>query len=188
MRPKDANFAGGYLTQSLAVVPVTFARQVARGRGLWGKQLVDYLDQYNHFAGIGVNGDCLPYDENFLELAHEEKDALGIPKARIHFSYGENETRMSKHGAKLMTAAWEAAGATDIWTFERSAHTIGTARMGLDPVSSVVDPYGRAHDIANLWISDNSTFPAALAANPALTIMALALRSARAFLTAARGA
>lgn len=181
MRPKDATFAGGYLTQSLGVVPVTFARQVARGRGLWGRQLVNYLDQYNHFAGVGVNGDCLPYEDNFLELS-DEKDEFGVAIPKIHFSYGDNELRMSEHGAKLMTAAWEAAGAKDIWTFQRSAHTIGTCRMGDDAGANVVDAYGRSHDIPNLWISDNSTFPAALAANPALTIMALAVRSARRFL------
>ncbi len=181
MRPKDADFAGGYLVQSLGVVPVTFAKGVARGRGLWGKALVDYLDGYNHFAGIGANGDCLPYEGNYLELS-DELDDNGIPKPRIHFSYGENEKRMSEHAEKLMTACWEAAGAKDIWTLQRSAHTIGTCRMGADPASSVVDPYGRSHDVENLWISDNSTFPAALAANPALTIMALAVRSAREFL------
>ncbi len=185
MRPKDANFAGGYLTQSLGVVPVTFARQVARGRGLWGQDLVDYLDQYNHLAGVGANGDCLPYDNNFLELA-DEKDEFGVPVPKIHFSYGENEVRMSEHSAKLMTAAWKAAGAKDIWTFQRSAHTIGTCRMGDDPTANVVDAFGRSHDIPNLWISDNSTFPAALAANPALTIMALAVRSARRFLQVGR--
>ena len=191
LRPEGVDFAGGYLTQSLGVVPVTMARQVARGRGLWGKALVEYLEKYNHLAGVGANGDCLPYDENFLELATEAsgpdwKDEYGIPRARVHFSYGENELRMSEHAAKLMTAAWKAAGAEDIWTFERSAHTIGTCRMGDDPAANVVDGYGRSHEIANLWISDNSTFPAALAANPALTIMALALRSAREFLARSR--
>ena len=187
MRPADADFVGGYLVQPLGVVPVTFAKQVAKGRGLWGKALVDYLQQYNHYAGIGVNGDCLPYDRNFLELSADEKDEFGVPKAKVHFSYGENEIRMSAHGAKVMTAAWEAAGATDVWTFERSAHTIGTCRMGDDPGTNVVDGYGRSFDVPNLWISDNSTFPAALAANPALTIMVLALRSARRFLELAKG-
>jgi choline dehydrogenase-like flavoprotein len=185
MRPRDADFAGGYLTQSLGVVPVTFARQVARGRGLWGTDLVSYLDQYNHFAGIGVNGDCLPYEENFLELT-DETDEFGVAIPKIHFSYGENELRMSAHSERLMTAAWQAAGATDIWTFQRSAHVIGTCRMGHDGATNVVDPFGRSFDVSNLWISDNSTFPAALAANPALTIMALAIRSARKFLELAR--
>ena len=181
MRPADADFVGGYLVQSLGVVPVTFAKQVAVGRGLWGQGLVDYLDRYNHFAGIGMNGECLPCAENFLELS-DEVDANGVPRPRINFSYGDNELRMSEHGARVMTAAWEAAGAKDIWTFERSAHVIGTCRMGEDAGSCVVDGFGRSFDVANLWISDNSTFPVALAANPALTIMALAFRSARRFL------
>lgn len=181
MRPTDAEFAGGYLVQSLGVELVTYARAVARGRGLWGQALIDYLSRYNHIAGLGANGDCLPYDDNFLELS-DERDANGIPKALIHFSYGENEKRMIAHATRVMTQAWEAAGATDIWTLDRSAHTIGTCRMGVEPGESVIDPWGRSHDIANLWISDNSTFPSALAANPALTIMALALRSAEKFL------
>jgi choline dehydrogenase-like flavoprotein len=181
IRPKDASFVGGYITQSLGIVPVTWAMQVARGRGLWGQSLVDYIQQYNHVAGIGINGDCLPSEKNFLELS-DEIDESGLPKPRIHFSYGENEKQMSDHAEKMMTDVWSAAGATDIWTFQRSAHTIGTCRMGTDPESSVVNGVGRSHDIANLWIADNSVFPSALPANPALTIMALALRSADAFL------
>ncbi len=181
IRPKDADFAGGYITQSLGIVPVTWAMQVARGRGLWGRHLVDYIQQYNYVAGIGINGDCLPKPVNRLELS-QETDETGLPKPLVHFTYGENEKRMSAHAARFMTDVWQAAGATDIWTFERSAHTIGTCRMGIDASSSVVDPEGRSHEIANLWIADNSIFPSALPANPALTIMALALRSADAFL------
>ncbi|MBB5342982.1 GMC family oxidoreductase [Tunturibacter empetritectus] len=181
IRPAKADFAGGYLTQSLGIVPITWSMQVARGRGLWGKPLVDYLQQYNHVAGIGINGDCLPDDRNFLELS-DEGDALGMKKARVHFSYGENELRMSQHAEDLMTAAWKAAGATDIWTFQRSAHTIGTCRMGEDPNTNVVDATGRSFDVPNLWICDNSVFPSALPANPALTIMALSLRTADKFL------
>jgi choline dehydrogenase-like flavoprotein len=181
VRPKDADFVGGYLIQSLGIVPVTWAIQVARGRGLWGQALVDYLLQYNRVAGIGINGDCLPSAANRLELS-TEVDESGIAKPIIYFSYGENERRMSAHSEKLMTEIWKAAGASDIWTFQRSAHTIGTCRMGTDPASSVVDPEGQSHDIPNLWIADNSVFPSALPANPGLTIMALGLRSADAFL------
>jgi choline dehydrogenase-like flavoprotein len=185
LRPLGADLAGGYLVQSLGVVPVTFATQVARGRGLFGTDLTTYLDHYNHLAGIGINGDCLPSARNFLELSGE-LDIRGMPKPRIHFSYGKQEQAMTAHASKLLTAAWQAAGANDIWTFERSAHTIGTCRMGIDPDHSVVDPYGRAHDIPNLWICDNSIFPSALAANPALTIMAIAHRAAAHFLTSDR--
>ena len=184
LRPKDADFAGGYLVQSLGVVPVTWATGVARGRGLFGEALTRYLADYNFVAGIGVNGETLPTDNNFLELS-EELDTNGIAKPLIHFSYHGNEERMVAHSIKVMTEAWKAAGARDIWVLPRTAHTVGTCRMGVDPEASVVDPYGRSHEIPNLWISDNSTFPSSLAANPALTIMALSLRTAESFLSGA---
>jgi choline dehydrogenase-like flavoprotein len=181
LRPHDADFAGGYVLQNLGIVPMTFAQQVARGRGLWGDALVEYLMRYNHVAGVGINGECLPRADNVLELA-DERDANGLRKARITFSAGENEKQMKRHAERLMTALWEAVDASDIWTLDRFAHTIGTCRMGSDAGSSVVDARGRSHDIENLWICDNSVFPSSLAANPALTIMALGLRTADAFL------
>jgi choline dehydrogenase-like flavoprotein len=183
LRPADADFAGGYLVQSLGIVPVTWANAVVRARGLWGPRLVAALDGYNHVAGIGINGETLPSDGNFLELS-DEVDELGMPKALVHFSYGANETAMDRHASRLMTAVWEAAGARDIWVAQRSAHTIGTCRMGRDAATAVVDPAGRSFDVANLWICDNSVFPSSLAANPALTIMALSLRTAAGFLRA----
>jgi choline dehydrogenase-like flavoprotein len=180
-RPKDADFAGGYLLQSIGIMPVTFAGQVARGRKYWGQQLRDYMRSYNHIAGINILGDCLPHADNFLELA-EEKDARGLPKPRLHFTAQENEQRMNAHAEKVMRSIWEAAGATDIWAFQRYAHVIGTARMGRSGDDAVVDANGRAFDVPNLYISDNSTFPSALSVNPALTIMALSLRTADKFL------
>ena len=181
IRPSDADFVGGYLVQSLGVAPVTWGMSVARGRGLWGRPLVDYLDRYNDVAGIGVNGLTLPSDNNVLTLS-EEVDGLGVPKVRIEYGYGPNEVRMNAHATRFLQAIWQEAGASDIWTLQRVAHTIGTCRMGRDRASAVVDPCGRSFDIPNLWISDNSTFPTSLAANPALTIMALSLRTAEAML------
>ncbi len=176
---------GGYLLQSIGVMPVTYATQFARGTGTWGPALHEHMRGYNHVAGINILGECLPYDHNYLELS-DEPDRQGLPKPRVHFSFGDNERRITEHAGALMRRIWEAAGAHDIWTFPRAAHTIGTARMGHDPAESVVDPYGQAHDLENLWISDNSTFPSALSANPALTIMALSLRTADRLLQQAR--
>ncbi|MDP4025907.1 GMC family oxidoreductase [Methylobacterium sp. NEAU 140] len=185
VRPRDADFAGGYLIQSLGVVPLTLANSVARGRGLWGPALLDYLGRYNNLAGIGINGETLPCDANVLTLS-DETDARGMRKAQVSFGYSTNEQRLNAHATRTLRAIWEAAGAEDVWVLERVAHTIGTCRMGRDGGSAVVDPFGRSFDIDNLWISDGSTFPSSLAANPALTIMALALRSAEAFLAAGR--
>ena len=181
LRPADADFRGGYLIQSLGVLPVTWAAAAARARNLWGNALVAYIRQYPFVAGIGINGDCLPAPGNQLTLS-DETDAAGMPRARIDFSYGPNELAMERHAIQLLTRLWQAAGATDIWSLRRSAHTIGTCRMGADPATSVVDPFGRSHDVPNLWVCDNSVFPSAMPANPAMTIMALSLRTAAAFL------
>lgn len=180
-RPAHADFVGGYLLQSIGVMPVTFASQAARQPGWWGGALQDAMAKYNHTAGINILGECLPYLTNFLELS-DEKDGRGLPKPRIHFSQGENEQRLTAHATKLMHQIWEAAGATHTWDFPRNAHIIGTCRMGSNADSSVVNPAGQSWDIPNLYIVDNSIFPSALSANPALTIMALSLRTADKFL------
>ena len=183
-RPADADFAGGYLLQSIGVMPVTYANQVARGRGLWGQALVDHMRRYNHIAGINILGDCLPSEQNYVELS-DELDTRGLPKPRVHFTNGENERRMTAHAERLMTEIWRTAGGQDLWSFPRNAHIIGTCRMGTNPQEAVVDAECRSFDISNLYVVDNSIFPSALAANPALTIMALSLRAADRFLARA---
>ena len=180
-RPADADFAGGYLLQSIGVMPLTYAGQVARGRGLWGEALRRHMRGYNNVAGINILGECLPHAGNELVLS-DELDARGLPKPLIRFTAGDNERRLTTHAERTMRQIWDAAGARDIWSFDRFAHTIGTARMGTDPGRSVVDSDGRVHDVPGLTICDNSVFPSALAANPALTIMALSLRTADRFL------
>ncbi|MBB3936792.1 GMC family oxidoreductase [Aureimonas phyllosphaerae] len=184
IRPADADFAGGYLIQSLGVMPLTIATTMTRGAGLWGKKLVEAMDQYRFMAGVGINTECLPYDDNRLELS-DEVDDFGVPKAKVAFSLKDNEQRIDRHAVRTMKAIVEAAGGRDIRVLPRTAHTIGTCRMGTDPSASVVDPDGRSHEIDNLWICDNSIFPSAVIANPALTIMALSLRTAERFLARA---
>ncbi len=172
---------GGYLLQSLGVMPVTYATQYARGTLQWGPDLVRHLGGYNHIAGINVLGECLPSEHNYLELS-DELDGRGLPKPRVHFSFGENERKMTAHAEALMRDLWSRIGAREVWALPRAAHTLGTARMGADPGTSVVNPSGRTHDIENLWICDNSTYPSSLSVNPALTQMALSLRTADALL------
>jgi choline dehydrogenase-like flavoprotein len=166
-------------------MPLTYAGQVARGRGLWGEELRRHMRGYNHTAGINILGDCLPHDANELVLS-DEIDARGLPKPLIRFTNGENENRMTIHAERVMRQIWDAAGASAVWSFQRNAHTIGTCRMGTSAQDAVVDSDCRAFDVPNLSICDNSVFPSALAANPALTIMAVSLRTADRFV-ATRG-
>jgi choline dehydrogenase-like flavoprotein len=180
-RPAGADFAGGYLLQSIGVMPLTYASQVARSRGLWGAALTGHMRFYNHTAGINILGECLPHEENFLELS-SEPDARGLPKPRVHFSNHDNERKLLAHAERTMRQIWETAGGQDLWINARSPHTMGTCRMGADGDAAVVDADGRCFDIDNLYVCDNSVFPTALAVNPALTVMALSLRIADRFL------
>lgn len=181
LQSESGDYAGGYLLQSYGILPVAWAEQVVAGRNLVGQALTDYLLQYNNVAGIGMNGDTLPTQENRLTLS-DETDAHGLAKPLITFGLGENELKMSDHAEDKMRRILMAAGGKDLWSSKRTAHTIGTCRMGTDASSSVVDPYGKSWDVPNLWIADNSVFPTSLAANPALTIMALSLRTADKYL------
>lgn len=179
--PGSHDFAGGYILQSIGIMPVNYVSQLVRSTGVWGKKLKERMQNYNHVAGINIHGECLPYETNFLELS-EEKDELGLPKPRIHFSNGENEKKMSAHGTEIMQKVWKEAGAKNMFVVERNAHIIGTCGMAETSAEGVVNRDGQSFDIPNLYISDNSIFPGSLSANPALTIMALSLRIADQFL------
>ncbi len=99
--------------------------------------------------------------------------------ARITYSWGENERKLIAHALAQMRMSLEAIGAADI--FEQgddTNHLAGTARMGFDRETSVVDADCRSWDISNLWICDGSVFPTTGTVNPSLTIQALALRTA----------
>lgn len=180
-RPKDADFASGYILESIGVMPITYASNLSRGKGFWGKELRKRMAQYNYIAGINIHGECLPYDHNFVELS-DEKDVLGLPKPRIFFSNGENEKRMEAHGEKLMTDIWRKAGAKNVFKITRNSHLLGTCRMGNDAAEAVVDSQNRSFDVPNLYISDNSVFSSSLTVNPTLVTMAIALRTADMFL------
>jgi choline dehydrogenase-like flavoprotein len=108
----------------------------------------------------------------------EETDLYGLRILRISFSYGDNERAMIAHAVEFMDQALEAVGATERWKeWDDTCHLNGTARMGDDPASSVVNADCRSWDIPNLWICDGSVFPTVGGANPSLTIQAIACRT-----------
>ena len=132
---------------------------------------------YNHWATIGVLGEILPWEDNRVEVA-TEKDQYGIPVAKVFFNLHDNDKKLIEFAKqKVMDVLW-AAGAETVVQEPRYAHLVGAARMGSSPDSSVVDKFGRTHDIANLFICDGSILPTQGSANPGLTIQALAARTA----------
>lgn len=135
-----------------------------------------------NFAGYG---ECLPNHGNYVELDKEKVDAWGIPVLRIHCAWGENELAMQKDMAVASAEMLEAAGARDIEPYVNTAgdppgfsvHEMGTARMGKDPKTSVLNAHNQAHDIANLFITDGSAMVSSSCVNPSLTYMALTARA-----------
>ena len=171
------DFARGFAIQTVGPLPLAFAKQMIAAKKAWGWGLRREMMDYNHWAGFGLLGEILPWDDNRVTLA-EETDRFGIPVGHVSFNLRDNDKKLIKAGKdKTMEVMW-AAGATEVVQEARYAHLVGGARMGHDPSNSVVDAFGRSHDIVNLFVCDGSVLPTQGSANPGLTIQALAARTA----------
>jgi len=121
----------------------------------------------------------LPELHNAVTLDPLLTDSDGIPAPKISYTLSENSRRMLEHAVARGTEVLRAAGAREVFSEApmRAAgwHLMGTARMGTDPATSVVNHWGRAHDVRNLFIVDGSIFVTSAGVNPTSTIQALAL-------------
>ena len=142
----------------------------------------EFRNRHGHAAGIIIMTEDLPEEHNRVTLDEVLTDSHGIPAPKIQYTVSENTQRMLVHGVERAKEVFQAAGAKKIlWSqLRRNAgwHLLGTARMGNDPATSVVDRWGRAHDVPNLFIIDGSIFVTGACINPTTTIQALALRTA----------
>jgi choline dehydrogenase-like flavoprotein len=171
------DFVRGYAIQTVGPLPIAFAKQMMVAKGAWGWGMRRVMMDYNHWSPLGVLGEILPWHDNRVEIA-EEKDAFGIPVAKVTFSMKDNDKKIAKAGVAKATEIMYAAGAEEVVQEPRYAHLVGGARMGTDPATSVTDSFGRTHDIPNLFVCDGSLLPTQGSANPGLTIQALAARTA----------
>jgi choline dehydrogenase-like flavoprotein len=174
----DADFVCGYTIEVVGPHPVDFASRVTTARGLWGTELRRVMLDYNHWAGIGIVGEVMPQRANEVRLHSTERDQYGLPVPHVLFGYHENDRRLITHAVARMKEIVRSAGGTDIWTADRTAHLLGTCRMGREPDDSVVDADCRSHDVPNLFVCDGSVFPTSTGVNPSLTIEAIAARAA----------
>ena len=172
-----------------------------RGYGFQGGADRDGWDRGTGMAGFGPEfkkilskpgpwrfgfygfGECLPNFENYAELDKEVKDAWGIPALRIRCNWRENERALLKDMSITAAEMLSAAGAEEITPFVEdnapglTIHEMGTARMGRDPKTSVLDAHNRAHDVKNLFITDGACMASSSCVNPSLTYMALTARA-----------
>ena len=179
-----------------------YGYQGGAGRQGWGRGVAE--------AGIGVElkerlrrpgpwrmgltgfGEMLPRPENRLELDPESTDAWGLPSLRITCTMGENELAMRRDMMDAAAEMLEAAGCTEVETYDSNyrpgegIHEMGTARMGRDPRTSVLNANNQVHDVPNVFVTDGACMTSSACQNPSLTYMALTARAADFAVEAAR--
>lgn len=132
---------------------------------------------------LGGFGECLPRYDNYLELDPERVDPWGIPLLRVHCTWSDNELAIRRDIQETAAEMLEAAGGRDIVTFDRGGppglciHEMGTARMGRDPKTSVLNGWCQSHDVPNLFVTDGAAMSSSACQNPSLTYMALTARA-----------
>ena len=168
--------------------------EFSRGRGPVGTALADigtgrlpwgaghhaaYRKLFNRITGMVAICEDLPEEHNTVTLDRTLTDSNGIPAPKIDYTLSENSRRMLDHAVARASEALRAAGAYDVAAESPLSvggwHLMGTARMGTDPSLSVVNEWGRCHDVKNLFIVDGSIFVTSAGVNPTSTIQALAL-------------
>jgi choline dehydrogenase-like flavoprotein len=170
------DYRRGFSIQTVSPLPIAWAEHVAAG-GHWGSPLREYMRDYVHWAVLGVLCEFLPLAENRVTLS-DELDRRGMPVAHFSYSQCDNDRAMMKDSVGVMTEILTAAGAEDTVTIERYAHLVGGCRMAERREDGVVDAHLKLFGVPNVYVVDGSVMPTQGAANPALTIMALAARCA----------
>jgi choline dehydrogenase-like flavoprotein len=148
---------------------------------IWGAGFQDAVrGRLGHSTMWGIIAEDLPEEANRVVLDPDVKDAYGIAGAKIEYQLSENSRRLVEFHQARARESLLASGARDVVVapFIRATgwHLLGTAMMGNDPATSVVDAQGRSHDIPNLYVFDGSVWPTSAGMNPTATIAALALR------------
>ena len=171
-------FVGGYRMELVTLDLPTFPL-VGLPYG-WGRDFASVIEGYRNMAGMFINGEDLPRADNRITLNSNVKDAYGLPVPNVHVDEHSNDQAMRKHAERQMSKIYDAIGAKRIVAGPTppATHNMCTARMSADPREGVTNAWGQTHDVKNLFVSDGSALTTPGAANPTLTIVALALRQA----------
>ncbi len=148
---------------------------------------VDFKNNIKQGGGwkfrVHASGEMLPRYENSVKLHATKKDKWGIPQLHFNCGYSENEKSMMEHAAQSAAEMFKALGFKNIHAYTKDdpmglvIHEMGTARMGLDPETSVLNGNNQCHDVANLFVTDGACMASSAWQNPSLTYMALTARA-----------
>jgi choline dehydrogenase-like flavoprotein len=135
-------------------------------------------------VGIGGFGEVLPDESNRVTVNKDKKDKYGLPTLTFDTELKENELKMRKDMASEAAEMLEAAGVKNVKTFDGTTglglgiHEMGTARMGKDPKTSVLNKFNQVHASKNVFVTDGSFMTSSACQNPSLTYMAFTARAA----------
>ena len=171
-----------------------YGYQGGASRGNWddviaelshGKDLKDAILKPGGWTfGMGGFGEMLPYEDNRMTLDYEQKDQWGLPTVTFDAEYKENELNMRKDMMEQAAEMLTKAGLRDVQPFDNGSapglgiHEMGTARMGRDPKTSVLNGYNQVHAVKNVYVTDGAFMTSASCVNPSLTYMAFTARAA----------
>jgi choline dehydrogenase-like flavoprotein len=157
--------------------------------GGYGQSLKDACRSYYGTAiGFDGRGEQIPSEHCYCEIDPNVVDQWGIPVLRFHWKWSDYEIRQAKHMQETFAQLIDAMGGTPLWKAGpdsdwgiaaggRIIHELGTARMGNDPRTSVVNANCQAHEVKNLFIADGGPFVSQADKNPTWTILALSMRT-----------
>jgi choline dehydrogenase-like flavoprotein len=156
--------------------------QATMRRG-FGAELKHAVREGSWVVAFSGFGECLPREDNYVEIDPEVKDRWGVPVLRIRMTWGANEIAMAADIREKALELVQASGAFGAAPYGELAvpglaiHEMGTARMGRDPETSVLNAHNQAHDVKNLFITDGACMASSACQNPVLTYMALTARA-----------
>jgi choline dehydrogenase-like flavoprotein len=181
LRPKRG-YAGGFGAQ-VAYAARDYPHHATRVPGFGSAYKRRVRELQPALLQMGGFGKVVARQDNRVTVHPSRRDKYGIPVPVVHFTYGENDRAVWQHMSEALEEIYRAADAELFFKDERmngfASHEVGTCRMGRDSKTSVLDPFCRSHEIPNLFVMDGSPFVTFPEKNPTLTIMALAMRSAR---------
>jgi choline dehydrogenase-like flavoprotein len=170
-----------------------FGYQGGANRSGWSRTVAelsiggDYKDQLSEPGNWGIGatafGEVLPYHENKISLDKDKKDKWGLPVLAMDCELKENEIKMRKDMIADAKEMLEAAGVKNVYTYDndyflgQGIHEMGTARMGHDPKTSVLNKHNQVWDAPNVFVTDGACMTSAACVNPSLTYMALTARA-----------
>ena len=134
--------------------------------------------------GLLAFGECLPYHDNKMTLDYDKLDKWGLPTVTFDAEFKENELKMRKDMKEQAVAMLEKAGCREISSYDNigapglGIHEMGTARMGRDPKTSVLNGNNQVHTVKNVYVTDGSFMTSSGCQNPSLTYMAMTARAA----------